>query len=343
MLFRSVAMTPRPVYGARGEKLPDLWTRPANLRQEVQEKLGPFPLFQFWGPGAGLKSTRWIVDATCFVMEQNTPTLLMTYLPHLDYDFQRFGPEHPRSRKALAELDAEVGRLAGYGRAQGFEVVVVSDYGIQPVSGAVFLNRFLREADLLKVRETPFGELLDPGASRAFAVVDHQAAHVYIQDPKDVSRLKAMLSELPGVEQVLDHGAQERAGLRHSRSGELVLAAEEGRWFAYPYWLDDDLAPDFAATVDIHRKPGYDPAELFLDPARGSRPRVAWKLLLKKLGFRVLMDVVPLDPSRVCGSHGRLPASPEQGPVLVCSAAEAGVERLEAAGFRKWLLDLLAR
>ncbi|HHI69007.1 MAG TPA: alkaline phosphatase family protein, partial [Planctomycetes bacterium] len=295
--------------------------------------------FQFWGPGAGIKSTKWIVDATNYVMVNQTPTLLLTYLPHLDYDFQRYGPDDPRSRKALAELDAQAGRLIGYGRAQGFEVVVVSEYGIQPVSGAVFLNRFLREADLLEVRETPFGEILDPIASKAFAVVDHQAAHVYVRDPADLGRVRGVLSELPGVERVLDGEGQEKMGIRHPRSGELVLVAEEGRWFAYPWWLEDDMAPDFAATVDIHRKPGYDPGELFWGTGKF---HAAWKLFLRKIGFRVLLDVVPLDPSMVGGSHGRLPGKSWEGPVLICSNSEPAVDGIHARDFRKWLLEFMA-
>ena len=334
-----VAVTPRPCYGAAGRKVPDIWTRPRHLREDIQEKLGPFPLFHFWGPKAGIRSTKWIVDATNYVMENQTPTLLLTYLPHLDYDFQRYGPDDPRSRKALAEVDAQAGRLIGYGRAQGFEVVVVSEYGIQPVSGAVFLNRFLREADFLEVRETPFGEILDPIASKAFAVVDHQAAHVYVADPKDVGRVRGVLSELPGVDRVLDEEGQERMGIRHSRSGELVLVAEEGRWFAYPWWLEDDLAPDFAATVDIHRKPGYDPGELFMGTGKF---HAAWKLLLKKVGFRVLLDVVPLDPSMVGGSHGRLPGKSWDGPVLICSSSEPAVDGIHAKDFRRWLIDFMA-
>jgi predicted AlkP superfamily pyrophosphatase or phosphodiesterase len=337
-----VAVTPRPVYGAAGAKLPDIWTRPGDLREKLQEKFGDFPLFEFWGPRAGIGSTRWIVNATQFVLEELQPTLLLTYLPHLDYDFQRHGPDHPRSRRALGELDAEAGRLIAYARAQGCQVVVISEYGIQPVSGAVFLNRVLREAGCIKVRETRFGEILEPAGSRAFAVTDHQAAHVHLQDPAEGRRLGAMLAELPGVERVLDRKAQAGLGIDHARAGDLVLVAEEGRWFAYPYWLDDDLAPDFAATVDIHRKPGYDPGELFLDPAiLLPRLKIAWKVLLKKLGFATLMDFVPLDPSLVGGSHGRLPARPEEGPVLLCSEEEAAVESLAATDFRSWLLDLV--
>ncbi len=332
-----VAVTPRPVYGSAGQKIPDLWTKPRDLREELQEKFGPFPLFNFWGPKADLKSTKWIVDSTIYVLENRSPSMILTYLPHLDYDFQRYGPEDSISRKALKDLDREAGRLASYARAQGFEVVVVSEYGIEPVSGTVYINRFLREAGYLEIRETKFGELLDFGASKAFAVADHQVAHVYVADPKERQRLGKLLSELPGVETVLDGKGKQRMGIDHERAGELVLVAEKGRWFAYPWWLDDDMAPDFAQTVDIHRKPGYDPVELFSE----SNFKGWVKLLLKKLGFRVLINVVPLDAGLVSGSHGRPAEDPSKGPILVCSNKEAEPEKISALGFKSWLLSLV--
>jgi hypothetical protein len=188
------------------------------------------------------------------------------------------------------------------------------------VDGAVHINRALREAGLLRTREELGRELLDAGASDAFAVADHQVAHVYVRRPELVAEVKRMLERLSGVEEVLDEEGKRRWGLDHPRAGELVAVSAADRWFTYYYWLDDDRAPDFARTVDIHRKPGYDPVELFLDPSlRAPRLKIGWTLLRKALGFRCLMDVIPLDASLVKGSHGRVSGAPDASPLLISS------------------------
>jgi predicted AlkP superfamily pyrophosphatase or phosphodiesterase len=329
-----LAVTPRPTYWADGRKGPDIHATPPALRDRLRERLGDFPLFQFWGPGAGIRSTRWIVDAVLDVLREERPELCLAYLPHLDYDLQRFGPDSPQALAAAAALDAEMGRLLDAAAADEREVVVLSEYGIEPVAQAAFPNRALREAGLLAVHPAENGALLDPGRSRAFAVCDHQCAQVYVADPADLPEVQRILADLEGVEQVLDRAAMAGAGIDHPRAGELFLVAEEGWWFAYPYWAGADREPDYARTVDIHRKPGYDPCELFLDPAKPLlKPRLALKLLAKKLGFRTSMDVVPLDTGLVRGSHGRLPSSPEAGPLWIGPAAlwpEPGATSLPA-------------
>ncbi|MEI8593881.1 alkaline phosphatase family protein [Photobacterium sp. Hal280] len=248
----------------------------------------------------------------------NHPHLQLVYLPHLDYNLQRLGPDSPEIARDLAMIDHEAGRLLDFAREQGADVMVVSEYGITQVTQSVSVNRVLREAGLLRVRESLGWELLDCGSSRAFAVADHQVAHVYIKDPADLSAVKSLLQAQPGIEQVLDDRGQQAYGLAHPRAGELVLIAEPGCWFNYYYWLEDSKAPDFARTVDIHRKPGYDPAELFVDPTiQFVKLKIAARLLQKKLGQRMLMDVIPLDPSLVKGSHGRLAERPEDGPIFI--------------------------
>lgn len=334
-------LTPRPAYPADGRKIPDSYASPPELRVRLNEKLGKFPLFKFWGPLAGIESTRWIVDATLDVLERERPTLALVYLPHLDYDLQRVGPGHPRAAEALRAVDAEVGRLVAKAREQGRSVVVLSEYGIEPVSSDVALNRVLREAGFVSVqRVLDSWELLDAGASRAFAVVDHQLAHVYVRDAADVPLVKARLERTPGVERVLDAAGKRELGLDHARSGELVCIAAPGRWFSYYYWLDDERMPDFAPTVDIFKKPGYDPAELFLEPGLTTRVRLATRLAQKALGFRALLDVVPVDGALVRGSHGRVPSSPEKGAVLVASEKrlERG-ERIAPTAVKQLLLD----
>lgn len=316
-----VTVTPRPMYPADGRKIPDLWTHPRVLRSWLQDNLGPFPLFKFWGPATSIESTQWIAEAAIEVDLEHHPTLSLIYLPHLDYGLQRFGPDDPRIGKELEELDGVIALLLDhFGKDPQTRIVLLSEYGIEPVSRAVHVNRVLREQGLLVVRKELDRELLDAGASAAFAVADHQIAHVYVNDARQRERVRDLLGKIPGVAEVLGGPEQAVVGTDHPRSGEYVILAEPGAWFTYYYWLDDAKAPDFARTVDIHRKPGYDPAELFIDPGIAlPKLRIAWKLLIRRLGFRSLLDVIPMDATLVRGSHGRAPADPAAGPVLISS------------------------
>ena len=312
------SVTPRPIYKADGRKIPDCYSEPPELRNKLQERLGTFPLFQFWGPGTSIRSSEWIADASMFVHQRHHPTLTLVYLPHLDYALQKLGPGHAGIPSEVAEIDRVVGGLLDYFAGEGVHVLIVSEYGIEQVDDAVPINRVLREEGAVRVREEQGLELLDPGASRAFAVADHQVAHVYVQDPADVTRIADICRQTPGVDQVLGREAQAQGGLAHQRSGELVLVAGPRHWFSYDYWLDDDKAPDFARTVDIHRKPGYDPLELFVDPAiRSPKLAIGWRLLKRKAGLRTLLDVIPLDASLVRGSHGRVDQPNLAKPILI--------------------------
>ena len=338
-----VAVTPRPVYPADGRKIPSIYAQPPALKGDLQAALGRFPLFEFWGPRAGIRSSAWIAAATRRVIENERPTVTLSYLPHLDYDLQRFGPDSPQAVAACGEIDRVAGELAEWARDRGHTVVVLSEYGITPVRGGVHVNRALRRAGLLAVQEVDLGwELLDAGQSAAFAVADHQVAHVYVQDPARIAEARAVLEATEGIAEVLDREALADHGLDHERAGELVAVAAPDRWFTYYYWLDDGAMPDFARTVDIHRKPGYDPVELFLDPTLPLPAlKVAWTLAKKKLGFRTLLDVIGTDASLVRGSHGRLPATPEDGPVFLCTDRAAARERLAMHEVRDVLLDLV--
>lgn len=312
------AITPLPIYTADGRKIPDIATRPPGLRDALQERLGRFPLFDFWGPRAGLRSSEWIVEAARHVETRFRPTLTLVYLPHLDYNLQRLGPDDPAIRFDIEAIDALAAELVRFYEERGVRAVVLSEYGIVRVSEPVHVNRALRQAGLIEVREELGREALDAGSSPAFAVADHQVAHVYLNDPSKYDRVREILEALPGVEAVLDRDGKARARLDHPRAGDLVAVARRDAWFTYYYWLDDRRAPDFARTVDIHRKPGYDPAELFVDP-RLPAPgvRIACYLLRQALGCRALLEVVPLDASLVRGSHGRLPDRPEEGPLFI--------------------------
>jgi predicted AlkP superfamily pyrophosphatase or phosphodiesterase len=320
------------MYTADGRKLPDVYCEPPELRAELSAQLGTFPLFNFWGPRADISSTSWIAKSAAHIIEKSAPTLTLVYLPHLDYDLQRFGPTDPRIAKALVEVDAVCAELFALAAQKNLRVVVLSEYGITPVSDAVHVNRALREAGLLRVREEVGLEQLDAGASRAFAVADHQVAHVYVKRSADLAMVRALCERLEGVEQVLDGPGKRAAGLDHERAGELVLVSRADRWFSYYFWLDDARAPDYARTVDIHLKPGYDPVELFIDP-KLSFPmfKVGRRLLARKLGFRNLLDVISLDATLVKGSHGRLTDRAEDGPLFMSSVPELLPEGAVAA------------
>ena len=318
-----VTVTPRPMYPADGSKIPDCYTKPGDLRDSLQAELGRFPLFKFWGPAASIDSTKWLAEAAKRVEARFNPDLTLVYLPHLDYGLQKKGPALDGIRRDLGELDAVAGDLIEFYEERGARVIVLSEYGIVPVSRPVHPNRVLREAGLVAYRMELGREVIDIGGSEAFAMADHQLSHVYVRDPARVGEVRALLEKVAGVGEVLDEDGKREYGLDHERSGELVLIAEPDAWFTYYYWLDDDKAPDYARTVDIHRKPGYDPVELFLDPAIRVPPlALGSRLVRKKLGFRTLMDVIPLDATLVKGSHGRIPDDPSKGPLLMTRQAD---------------------
>ncbi len=328
------SITPRPMYPADGRKFFDVYAWPYSVRTEVKAALGPFPFPGFWGPAAGVDSpqgkadsaTRWIADSAKWTEEKYRPTLSLVYLPHLDYNLQRLGPQHPAISKDLREIDTIAGELIEFYEARGVQVIVLSEYGITAVDTPIHLNRHFREQGWLTIKEELGLELLDAGASRVFAVADHQVAHLYVNDRSLVGAVRALVEKLPGVARVLGDEEKRAAGMAHSRAGDLVAVAQENAWFTYYYWLEDRVAPDFARCVDIHRKPGYDPVELFLDPKIPAvKLKILFRLLQKKLGFRMLMDVIPLDASLVKGSHGARPANRADWPLLLCAPAVAPV------------------
>lgn len=309
------SMTPRPIYRSDGLKFPNTYSHPPELTNLAKEKLGTFPLFQFWGPLTTIKSTDWIARATILSMETYQPSLCLSYLPHLDYNLQRIGSNDPEIAKDVKELDEAILLLLNCASALQYEVIILSEYGIQDVDQPIHINRALRSHGYIQPTIELGEEHPDPCASRAFAMADHQIAHIYVKNATDIPKVKKIVSELPGVARVLDQNEQKEIHLNHSRSGELVALAEKNAWFTYYYWLDDQKAPDFARTVDIHKKPGYDPVELFM--VKGGKFKAAKSLLKKKLGFRYLLDVIPLDASLVKGSHGVPPALEIDGPIAI--------------------------
>lgn len=309
-------ITPRPIYRADGVKIPDILTKPMSFRDQLQDTLGQFPLFKFWGPNTSIESTKWIAESAKMTAKIHDPTLTLVYLPHLDYNFQRLGPDDPAISKDLNEIDEVCKDLIEFYEKRDTRVLLLSEYGIDSVNQPVHLNRVLRKHGYITVREEKGGEILIPGSSKAFAVADHQIAHIYIRESSEIPKVKKLLEEVLGVDGVLGKEEKKETGLDHERSGELIATAEPNVWFTYYYWLDDGKAPDFAPTVDIHTKPGYDPAELLVDPAiRFPMVKAGLRLLQKKLGFRYKMDLIPISGEGVKGSHGRL-SQPGKGAFI---------------------------
>lgn len=304
--------TPAPVHNADGSESLWCYTRPETLYGELLADLGHFPLQHFWGPLANIKSTAWIVSSAIRAAERFQPNLFYIYLPHLDYAAQKQGPDSDLALHAVAELDEEIGRLVdGFTAAYfGSEPLwlLASEYVISPVDHVLYPNRILREAGLLTVRETEAGgEVIDFAASRAFAMVDHQFSHVFVRDQDEaiIRRVAAIFNGREGVAEVFDPRESPQYDLAHPRSGELAIVSEPNSWQAYYYWLDNAKAPAFARTVDIHRKPGYDPVEMFFDPAtRG----------------------IPIDATLVKGSHGAPALDASQRGVLLSSQRGVFVE-----------------
>jgi predicted AlkP superfamily pyrophosphatase or phosphodiesterase len=362
------SITPRPMYPADGRKIFDIYSWPYSIRPEIKRDLGEFPFFGFWGPAAGIKTpqgaadcaSRWIAEAAKWIENKYSPTLNLIYLPHLDYNLQRHGTynSNPLTRPSatlsppsgerdgargafrinpaiipdLHAIDAIVGDLIQFFNQRGVQVVLLSEYGITNVDTPIHLNRIFRQQGWLTVKDELGLELLDAGASRVFAVADHQVAHIHLNDSALEKSVREVMEKAPGIGEILGKAEKSAAGIDHPRAGDLMAVAKENAWFTYYYWLDDACAPDFARTVDIHRKPGFDPVELFLDPNIPlPKLKIAWRLLQKKLGFRMLMDVIPLDATLVKGSHGRRPADKKNWPVFITSQPEfLGTEQIES-------------
>ena len=334
------SITPRPMYPADGRKIFDIYTFPSQIHDEIQRRLGAFPFPAFWGPTAGIASSRWIARAARWIEERYRPDLSLVYLPHLDYNLQRLGPDDPKIAQDCAEIDEVAGRLLDFYAEREIRTVVLSEYGITAVNHAIPLNRLFRAQGWIAVKEELGRELLDCGACKVFAIADHQIAHIYVNDPGLLEATKTLVKDVDGVGYVLDAEGKRAAGLDHERSGDLVAIANEDSWFSYYYWDDDDKAPDFARCVDIHRKYGYDPVELFIDPAIISpKLRVATTLFKRKLGFRALMELIPLDSSLVQGSHGAIPADTADWPVLIGTGESP--EPITAINVHERLVELL--
>lgn len=312
------SMTPRPLYPADGRKVFDIHTHPMDWRDQVKAKLGDFPFQSFWGPAAGIACSRWIADAARWTERKAKPSLSFVYLPHLDYLLQKEGPQSSGLPLELNAIDQVAGDLIDFYEANEVRPIIVSEYGISAVENSIHLNRVFRARGWIRIKDELGRETLDCGSSSVFAVADHQVAHVYVKDPAMISAVRAALIEIPEIDEVRTAEEMWGRGIGTERAGDLVAIAKPNAWFTYYYWDNDECAPDFARTVDIHRKPGYDPAELFIDPEiKLPRWEVGKFLLKKKLGLRGLLEVVPLDAGLVKGSHGRDVVPVSEQPVIL--------------------------
>jgi predicted AlkP superfamily pyrophosphatase or phosphodiesterase len=312
---------PKPVHNPDGSESLWCYTKPEMMYGTLRDTFGHFPLMNFWGPMANIKSSAWIADSAGWCMQQHRPNFFYIYLPQLDYAAQKTGPDSPAALKAVTELDEVIGKLAAtaeqaYGAtstrsvSEGASLIwlVASEYVITPVDHVTYPNRMLREAGLLTVKNEGTGDLIDFASTPAWALVDHQASHVFVKDrdAATIRRVVDLFRGKPGFAEVLAGSERDKYALSHERSGDVVLVSTANSWQAYYYWLDDANAPKFARTVDIHNKPGYDPVELHFDMATKS---------------------IPLDATLVKGSHGGPASTDAQRGVLLSSQRGMFVER----------------
>lgn len=303
---------PAPKHNPDGSESLWCYSKPESLYPELLEKFGHFPLQHFWGPFANIKSTEWIVSSAIFAAERFQPNLFYCYLSHLDYAAQKEGPDSPAAQRAVVELDEQIGRLVeGFLAAYGGKHLlwlVASEYTITPVNHVSYPNRMLREAGLLNVTLVDGREHLDTAMSQAWALVDHQFSHVFVRDrdAQVVAKAIELFSNAEGIAEVVPHHELDKYELDHELAGDVVLISTPNSWQAYYWWFDDALAPVYARTVDIHRKPGYDPVEMFWDGVNKG---------------------IPLDATLVKGSHGAPARDPSQRGVLLCSERGVFVEQ----------------
>jgi predicted AlkP superfamily pyrophosphatase or phosphodiesterase len=331
-------VTERPVYWSSGRKTFDFYTSPPLLHDRLTGELGPFPFLQFWGPFAGIKSSRWILNALRQVMREDDPDLLLGYAPYLDYEGQRHGPESPQARSALQIMDRELGQLLDEAARAGRDVAVVSDYGFAQVSRPVFPNRVLRETGYVSIEQAANGDQIEAGTSRAFAVCDNQVAHVYVAANEDLFPVKAVLEETPGIATVLDEEGKREYGIDHRRSGDLIAVAESDAWFSYQYWTDLARAPDFERCIAIFDKTGFDPCELFPPTGLFGQAWVALRLAQKIARQAVPFDVIDPDPKNPKGARN-IAATPGGGATLLTSWTRDGDTPVPMTDLKSMLLE----
>tara|TARA_Y100000590_G_scaffold361534_1_gene418247 strand:- start:3891 stop:5195 length:1305 start_codon:yes stop_codon:yes gene_type:complete len=259
-----IIVTPKPLHF---ENSFEMWcySKPQNFYEEIVEEIGEFDLKSYWGPFASIESSKWIVNATKITIKKQSPDLLLTYIPHLDYSGQKFGPDSSEFKDSVLEVDKLLGDLKEFIDTEklDYEIIIISEYGFNQVNNSLSPNRILNENKLLEFRKINGKEYIDFELSKAFAMCDHQIAHIYIK-PGFENTVKTIFQNVD-VGNIFDKNAQLDLKINNVRSGEIILTSKKNSWFNYYWWTDEKYAPEFTFSVDIHRKPGFDPLELFLD------------------------------------------------------------------------------
>jgi predicted AlkP superfamily pyrophosphatase or phosphodiesterase len=328
----NVVVTPRPLHFDNGIVM-WCYSKPIGYYDlQLKGKFGEFNLATYWGPFASYKSSEWITQATTYTLEEHRPNLLFTYIPHIDYSAQRFGKRSNQVRDDLRIADGIVENIVQktveLRIKDESQFVILSEYGFNDVVTAVPLNLKLRDAGLLATRRIEDKEYLDYEFSKAIAMVDHQIAHIYVKEGFANQAIQ-VLEDVTGVDKLLYGDEKKLVKIDHERSGDIIAISDKDKWFSYYWWYESERAPSFARKVDIHRKPGYDPVELFIDPNTRS---------------------IPQDTSLVKGSHGRL-ANPlnEEGLALYLSSRKSGILKnnndsgysVKAVDIGKYLMSLV--
>jgi predicted AlkP superfamily pyrophosphatase or phosphodiesterase len=303
-----IVLTPRPLH-MEDRMIMWCYSRPPGLYEKISYEIGKFDLSTYWGPLASNKSSAWIGRASELVLERQKPNILFTYIPHLDYIFQREGIFPKNLKEEIRFVDNIVGNIMkktiDLGIRDQTQFVILSEYGFSDVTSDIPINRVFREHGLLAIREIEGREYIDFEYSLAFAMVDHQVAHIYIKGTS-VQQVKRILDGIEGIEIVLDEEGKKLMNIDHERSGDLIAICNCDRWFSYYWWFEEEKSPPFANRVDIHRKPGYDPSELFIDT--------------KTKG-------IPLNGKMVKASHGRVPTLSDGAGLAVYVSDRIGINK----------------
>ena len=281
-----VVITPKPIH-LDDKMIMWCYSKPENFYEKISESIGNFDLKSYWGPFSSIQSSNWIINSAKKTIETHKPDLLIVYLPHLDYTSQKFGPDSDEFKESVMELDNLLGDFSLFLNQEfndEYEIIILSEYTFNSVSKSISPNLILRQAGLLSTRRIEGKDYIDYEFSKAFAMVDHQIAHIYINPGYEDEVYQILKNKNLGI--ILDSKLQKELKINHSKSGNLILCANTDSWFNYYWWDDVKYAPDFTFGVDIHRKPGYDPLELFFD-------------------FKTKQ--ISHDTSLIKGSHGLIP------------------------------------
>lgn len=276
-------LSPAPIHKHGGGMIMRNYTQPAEMGDVLDRRCGTFPLHRYWGPFASPNVGRAVLANFFAMAEAHAVDIAFLYLPTLDYEAQRHGPDSSAAEKAHAAFRAQLEAVADFAARQGCALTVCGDYAIAAVERAPARpNATLRAAGLFAVRPVAGRAYPDFYTSRAFALCDHEVAHVHVRREEDVECVARLLERTGDYACVERRAGQDWA---HPSAGEILLLAKKGSWCAYPWWTDRREAPDWATHIDIHNKPGYDPCELLFD--RSFPPKTCQ------------------DAGRIRGTHGR--------------------------------------